>query len=220
MKVREIMKAPVISASPELPVEEAFEIFKKHGIRHLPVVDDKERLIGIVSDKDLRQALVPADRIDEKKRYFYFKNLVFIKDVMTKNPISIRPDADIEQAAYIMYTKKIGSLPVLEHQHIVGILTRSDFLLLLIGILGMVKEGLSFTLEEDAKGQVLATTLEVISSLGGQVLSVAVKDLENARRPSYRFRVRMAPEKRSELIRRLEAAGLHPKTLKEEDAAS
>lgn len=220
MKVREIMKAPVISASPDLPVEEAFEILKKRGIRHLPVIDDEERLVGIVSDKDLRQALVPAERIDEKKRYFYFKNLVFIKDVMTKDPISIRPDTDIEQAAYIMYTKKIGSLIVLENRRIVGILTSSDFLLLLIGILGMIKEGLSFTLEENDKGQALTTTLGTVSNLGGQVLSVAVKGLENAKRPLYRFRVRMAPEKRPELIRKLEAAGLHPQTLKEEDTVS
>jgi len=108
MKVSEIMKAPVITVTPALPIEEAFEILRKKGIRHLPVVDDQDRLIGIISDKDLRQALVPAERIGEEKRYFYFKNLVFVKDVMTQEPLFVRPDTDVERAAYLMFTKKLA----------------------------------------------------------------------------------------------------------------
>jgi len=90
-----------------LPVEELRNP-KKKGIRHLPVVDDQDRLIGIISDKDLRQALVPAERIGEEKRYFYFKNLVFVKDVMTQEPLFVRPDTDVERAAYLMFTKKLA----------------------------------------------------------------------------------------------------------------
>jgi len=108
MKVSEIMKAPVITVTPALPIEEAFEILRKKGIRHLPVVDDQDRLIGIISDKDLRQALVPANRMGEEKRYFYFKNLVFVKDVMTQEPLFVRPDTDVERAAYLMFTKKLA----------------------------------------------------------------------------------------------------------------
>jgi len=181
MKVSEIMKAPVITVTPALPIEEAFEILRKKGIRHLPVVDDQDRLIGIISDKDLRQALVPAERIGEEKRYFYFKNLVFVKDVMTQEPLFVRPDTDVERAAYLMFTKKIGALVVLEERRIVGILTRSDLLLLLIGILGMLKEGTTFLLEEDEGHKALTTAFGAVSGLGGKVLSVAVKGLEGAK---------------------------------------
>jgi acetoin utilization protein AcuB len=208
MKVSEIMKAPVITVTPALPIEEAFEILRKKGIRHLPVVDDQDRLIGIISDKDLRQALVPAERIGEEKRYFYFKNLVFVKDVMTQEPLFVRPDTDVERAAYSMFTKKIGALVVLEERKIMGILTRSDLLLLLIGILGMLKEGTTFLLEEDEGHKALTTAFGAVSGLGGKVLSVAVKGLEGAKRPSYKFRVEIDRGKQPELFERLQKAGL------------
>ena len=214
MKVSEIMKVPVVTATPDLPVEEAFEILRKKSIRHLPVVDDQDRLMGIVSDKDLRQALVPAERIGEKKRYFYFKNLVFVKDVMTHNPVYVLPDTDVERAAYLMFTKKIGALVVLEDRKIAGILTRSDLLLLLIGILGMLKEGTTFLLEEDEGHKALATAFGAVSDLGGKVLSVAVtrsrqtKGFEEAKRPSYKFRVEIDKGKQPELFEKLQEAGL------------
>jgi acetoin utilization protein AcuB len=144
----------------------------------------------------------------EEKRYFYFKNLVFVKDVMTQEPLFVRPDTDVERAAYLMFTKKIGALVVLEDRRIVGILTRSDLLLLLIGILGMLKEGTTFLLEEDEDHKALTTAFGAVSGLGGKVLSVAVKGLEGAKRPSYKFRVEIDRGKQPELFERLQKAGL------------
>jgi len=107
----------------------------------------------------------------------------------------------------LMFTKALDALVVLEERRIVGILTRSDFAPL-IGILGMLKEGTTFLLEEDEDHKALTTAFGAVSDLGGKVLSVAVGGLEGSKRPSYKFRVEIDRGKQSELFERLQEAGL------------
>jgi acetoin utilization protein AcuB len=107
------MSSEVITASPRTTVAEALEILRVQGIRHLPVVD-AGRLAGIVTDRDLREAAADGD--------------MAIDALMTSPPLMVAPDVPVESAAALLSEHRIGCLPVVEGEELVGILTESDVL--------------------------------------------------------------------------------------------
>ncbi len=113
MLVHGRMSTEVITASPRTTVAEALEVMGAHGIRHLPVVD-AGHLAGIVTDRDLREAAAEGD--------------VTIDMVMTSPPLVVAPDVPVESAAALLSEHRIGCLPVVDGEELVGILTESDVL--------------------------------------------------------------------------------------------
>lgn len=134
MEVRELMTRNPISIEPEAPLGTAIEVMVAHRIRHLPVVDDGDAVVGIITDRDLRSVvLAPAlePYLSETARRRLrgiataLENLR-VKDVMTRNPVTTAPDARVTQAAALMLEARIGSLPVIEDGKLVGIVTDRD----------------------------------------------------------------------------------------------
>jgi CBS domain-containing protein len=124
--VSDLMSTAVISVRPDLTLDEAHEEMLVADIRHLPIVDEHKRLIGIISDRDLRRAL-------GKHRHGKHKVIEF----MTKDVLSVAPRTYAREAAELMLQHKIGSLPVLDDTlALVGIITESDFLRIAIRALG------------------------------------------------------------------------------------
>jgi acetoin utilization protein AcuB len=122
-RVRDIMSQPAVTIAPEAPLGAALAAMRQHEIRHLPVVEPDGRLIGIVTDRDLRQAtLARFHALREAER-----DLV-VQDVMTWAVVTTGPDTPMAQAAAAMYDRRIGSLPVVEGGRLVGILTERDLL--------------------------------------------------------------------------------------------
>jgi CBS domain-containing protein len=116
MRVSEIMVKQVARARPDETVEAARDRMEASDIRHLPVVDASDRLVGMVSDRDLLRARAfqpPPTRIS---------------DIMSKHPQTIAPDASAEAAAQAMLDFKIDALPVVANAMVVGIVTSTDFL--------------------------------------------------------------------------------------------
>lgn len=125
--VRRWMSKNVQTISPDQMLIDAVELMRTHRIRHLPVVDDG-KLVGIVSDRDVRHALPmrsPAaeERIDTRAALY-----TPIASAMTRYPITIDPDATIREAAEIICREKIGALPVVEDDKLVGIVSAEDLL--------------------------------------------------------------------------------------------
>ena len=104
------------------------EMMQKRKIRHLPVVDREGHLVGIVTDRNLRQVIFdPAiqDRLGDLAGAF---NTLTVRDVMTWGVITVRPEAPIREAARIMRERKVGALPVVDGERVVGMLTETDAL--------------------------------------------------------------------------------------------
>jgi acetoin utilization protein AcuB len=118
MLVRGRMTRDVVTVEPTTPVSEAFEMIRSNNIRHLPVVEGS-RLLGVVSDRDLRLALGPDGAEPDGTT---------VADVMSADPITTSPSIPVETAAELLTTNRIGCLPVLEDDELVGILTESDLL--------------------------------------------------------------------------------------------
>ena len=126
MRVRDLMTAKPITVDPETPMLEARERMLRERIRHLVVVDDA-RVIGIVTDRDVRLNLPSPATSLSVWEINYLLMRVTVGGVMTTSVIVVDPDRPIAEAARIMMDHKIGALPVVEVGHLVGIVTESDF---------------------------------------------------------------------------------------------
>jgi acetoin utilization protein AcuB len=127
MKVRDIMTTPPISVEMDMPVLEARQLMGSHRIRHLPVTDGG-RLMGIVTDRDIRLSLPSsATRLSLFEINFLIERLA-VGSVMTKTVITVEPARDAAEAGRIMLDHKIGALPVVDRGVIVGIVTETDML--------------------------------------------------------------------------------------------
>jgi acetoin utilization protein AcuB len=128
MRVRDLMSRTPITALSDTSVLDARALMAKERIRHLPVTDSDGELLGIVTDRDIRLTLPsPATTLSVWEMNHLLAKLA-VGDVMTKSPITVDPDRDAREAAWLMLEHKIGALPVLKDGRLVGILTETDLL--------------------------------------------------------------------------------------------
>lgn len=122
------MQTTVITVRPEAQLSEAASLMRDHKVRHLPAVDETGRLVGIVTDRDLRQAIFdPGIRARLAEAAEALETLP-VREVMTWGVLTVRPDTDLRYAARLMRERKIGALPVVEGGKLVGLVTETDLL--------------------------------------------------------------------------------------------
>jgi acetoin utilization protein AcuB len=136
IRVSDLMTPAPVTIAWDGTVGAAWKLMRGRRIRHLPVLDDKGQLAGIVTDRDLRHAVFhPAVR-DEPGTAPEAVGTVPVSDVMTWGVVSVRPDTELRQAARVMAERRIGAVPVVEHGRVVGILTETDVIKAFARILG------------------------------------------------------------------------------------
>ena len=125
------MSSPPLTVSPEDSLENAIDLLQKHNIRELPVVEHG-KLIGIVTDRDLREIApsYPVFRDQQEIRHYLQK--LKVASAMTVDPWVVSPDTPLVEAARLLQTYRIGSLPVVQGNELVGIISVTDFLKLFI----------------------------------------------------------------------------------------
>lgn len=130
MNVRGLMTRELVWVDPDDTVEVAVQQLRRRGIRHLLVIQ-KEELVGIVSDRDIKRALDPEQT---KKKLlgvgglFFLLQPILVRELMTRDPVTIGPDLSAQDAAAIMVAERFGALPVVEGGEVVGIITETDLL--------------------------------------------------------------------------------------------
>ncbi|HDP24256.1 MAG TPA: CBS domain-containing protein [Deltaproteobacteria bacterium] len=130
-KIRDLMQKEVVTIGPEEPLKNAISKMTSGKFRRIPVVHEG-MLVGIITDRDIRQALNSPMLIHERSQDEYLLSSVTVESSMTRKPLSTGPDADVVDAARIMEQQKIGGLPVVEEGRLVGIITISDLMDFLI----------------------------------------------------------------------------------------
>ena len=127
MRVKDLMSGPPITIAPDTPVLEARRVMQTRVIRHLLVVEHG-RLVGIVTDRDIRLNMPsPATTLSVWEVNYLLARLT-VREVMTTSVIVVEPDRSAQDAATLLVTEKIGALPVLDGERLVGIVTETDFL--------------------------------------------------------------------------------------------
>ena len=136
MPVREWMHRDPVVVRADAPIAVATHLLRTRKIRHLPVVDAAGRLVGIVTDRDLRQVVFDPRIAAALGEATLTLAALTVREVMTWGVVSVRADADLRAAAQLMRQRKIGALPVVEDGHLVGILTETDVLAAVDKLLG------------------------------------------------------------------------------------
>lgn len=132
MTVREWMSASPAVIAPSTSVLEAWDLMQRWRVRHFPVVEG-ERLLGIVTDRDIRLNLPPSTSNPAVQEIRALLAKVAVAEIMTRDVITIEPDQPIEHAAAVMLACKIRSLPVVADGRLAGILTETDVLRAVVG---------------------------------------------------------------------------------------
>jgi acetoin utilization protein AcuB len=163
------MTPEVITVSPELPITEALEQMRRDKIHRYPVVNKKGKMIGIVTHKDLLYASPSSATSLSVWEVTYLLNRLKVKEVMTKQVITVGKDCPIEEAARLMRDNKIGGLPVTEGDQLVGIITESDVFDIFLELLMAQEKGVRLTvLAPYFKGS-LAQITAAITAKGGLI---------------------------------------------------
>ncbi len=133
--VREFMTSPATSLAPDARLLDAALIFRRTGIRHVPIVQSG-RVVGLVTDHDVyRFSPSLLSRITQDEYNAIFENTP-LERVMTRDPVTVSPDTPLREAAALLYERKLGCLPVVENGRLAGIITVSDMLVVLQRVLG------------------------------------------------------------------------------------
>lgn len=136
MNVADVMTRNPMTIDPEAPVATAIAVMREREVHHLPVVDDRGRLIGMITDRDLRSAafapaIVEYLSLGAQRRLrgiVQALDNLRVKDTMTWDAVTIGPAAPVGQAAALMFEGRFSSLPVVEGGRLVGIVTERDVL--------------------------------------------------------------------------------------------
>ncbi|AHY46120.1 CBS domain [Rubrobacter radiotolerans] len=172
LKVRDSMTRDVVTLGPEASVAQAWEIVRGRGVRHIPIVEDG-RLVGLVSDRDLRDASPIRKSSDggEDENVFGWSSM---RDIMTRKPVTISPFDTIEHAAREIYERRIGCLPVVDGGELVGIITSADMMRTLIELFGAGKPGTWVEVEVADEPGALAGIVDTVSERHVNLASVFV----------------------------------------------
>jgi len=172
MYVGRIMNTYLMTIPPDTSLQKAKEIIDEKRINHLLVVDKNGDLIGIVSDRDIKQTSAsPATTLSVHELNYLLTQLT-AEQIMSKKIITISPGTTIERAALIMQKNRINALPVIEDEKLVGIITSSDVMRVLLRAIGFGEGSARFiVLVEDRVG-VIAEVSRILKDQGISILSL------------------------------------------------
>ncbi len=171
MLVGERMTKPVLTISPDIPVQEALAQMHKEHIRRFPVIDKKGKMVGIVSESDLLNASPSEATTLSVWEINYLLSKITVERVMAKNVITVTEDTPLEEAARIMADKQIGALPVMKGEKLVGIITETNLFRIFLELLGARSEGVRVSfLVKDIPGK-FAEIATAVRDAGGNIVA-------------------------------------------------
>jgi len=170
MLVEEVMITSVSTLTPTHTINDALLLLKAKRIRHVPIINDKSEVLGVVTDRDLKEA-TPSTLLNSKYPEVYELPL---EKIMTKNPIVGHPLDFLEETATIFYDNRIGCLPIVSQGKLVGMITESDLLYKFIELTGAHQPGSQIEVRVPNKPGILFEVSKVFYEQKVNVLSVLV----------------------------------------------
>ncbi|CAB1084201.1 membrane protein [Alkalispirochaeta odontotermitis] len=211
MLVSNWMSKNVITVDAKGSMQDAMDLLKKNDIRMLPVMK-KGKLVGIVTDRDLKKASASDATTLEIHELLYLLTKIKVKDIMTKDVITVPPDFTAEETAEVLQQNKISGAPVVDSKGmLVGTITQTDLFRVLISLTGVAKGGIQFGLQVEDRPGSIKEVADIIRTFGGRMVSILTSydDVPEGYRKVY---IRMRRIDRSDLqklIQELESkAGL------------
>lgn len=208
MFVRDRMSSPVTTVTPNTPYQEALRLMRERKFRRLPVVDADQKLVGIVSERDLLHASPsPATSLSVWEMNYLLSKLK-VEQLMTSKVVVVSPDTPLEEAARLMVEHTIGGLPVVDAQRrVVGLITETDIFKAFVEMLGTGQPGVRVTLQVYGGVGTLSKLTTAIAQMGGNIVSVGTFDVDLDGTASLLIKV--VGVRQEQLVDALEALGDH-----------
>ena len=205
--MREKITRNPITISPEAIFFEARALIHEKGVRHVPVIDKNNHLVGIITDRDIREAAPSDATLLSVQELNYLLGKLKVSAIMTPREklITITTDTLIEEAVKLMRDHKIGCLPVMEGEKLYGLYTESDALDLLVDIFGLNQKGTRLTVAFEDKPGTMLGILEVFKKHNINIISVVTPSFMVERKRIAAIRIQT--ENYQESVKDLEKAG-------------
>jgi acetoin utilization protein AcuB len=205
--MREKIQRNPVTISPDASFFEARNLIHEKGVRHLPVVDKSGKLLGIVTDRDIREAAPSDATLLSVQELNYLLGKLKVSAFMTPKEklITITPDTLIEEAVQLMHDHKIGCLPVMEGNKLYGIFTETDALAHLVDVFGLKMKGTRLSVALEDKPGTMLGILEVIKKHNVNIISIVTTSfaVEGKRIAAIRIKT----EDYKNIVKDLEKAG-------------
>jgi len=141
MSLSEIMTRDVKTLPADVPLLDAMVFLREHSVRHVPVVDGDNALIGIVTDRDVKRATPSALIQGQREVWDQVVRDTPLSKIMTRDPVSLGPNSTIRQALQLFTAERIGCLPIVEGKRLVGIVTAHDLFKAMLKLLDTHGDG-------------------------------------------------------------------------------
>jgi acetoin utilization protein AcuB len=172
MLVKNWMTKEVITIDPDDSMQHAMTLMKERKIRMLPVVQ-RGKLVGIVSDTDLKRASASDATVLDVHEMLYLLSKIKIRDIMTREPLTVHPDLTVEETAQFLLEHKISGAPVVdENAKVVGVITRDDLFKVLIALSGLGNHGIQFAFQIEDRPGSIKELADIIREHGGRIASI------------------------------------------------
>jgi acetoin utilization protein AcuB len=172
MLVKNWMSKNVITIDANDTMQDALRLLKEHRIRMLPVMK-KNRLVGIVTDRDLKKASASDATLLDVHELLYLLTKIRVKDIMTKDPITVPPDYTVEETAQVLLKNKISGAPVVDQNaKVIGAITQTDLFKVLISLTGIGNGGIQFGFQVEDRPGSIKEVADIIREFGGRMVSI------------------------------------------------
>ncbi|WP_431804497.1 acetoin utilization AcuB family protein [Halobacillus andaensis] len=170
MLVEEVMKTEVLTLTPSDPIVAAIKLLNDNHIRHIPIINDRDYVIGIVSDRDVRDA--SPSILDDTSENRQLKKP--IETIMTSPVITVHPLDFVEEVTSIFYEHEIACVPVMKNDKLVGIITEKDMLHTLIQLTGTHVQSSQIEVKVINKPGMLPQVMQVFGKRKVNISSVLI----------------------------------------------
>ena len=195
MIVSHWMSIDLITIGKEASIQEAMALMKRESIRHLPVVDKQMKLVGWITDADLRGVLI-ASMLEE----------LTLEDVMIRKPFTVHPEMPLEEAARILLEKRVGGLPIVKDGTLVGVITTVDVLSAFITFMGLFSDSTRLDIKVSGSPNPLPEITRIVRLHGAEIISVCHLPFEEG--PEYSYSIRLKKTDVKPIIADLEEHGI------------
>jgi acetoin utilization protein AcuB len=204
MLVQHWMTRNPITIEADTPFLEARLILKEKRIRHLPIVDGG-KLIGVITDRDVKEAAPSGATTLDVFELNYLLLKMKVRDLIKQEPVTIKPTNSVEKAALLMHDHRIGCLPVVDEAgKLIGLITQTDLLEVMVEILGYKEKGTRIAFEVPDTPEACQELVHVLRDFRLDFRSIISTALHT--RPGYRdFVIRVKGEQADNLVKELKA---------------
>ncbi len=204
MLVHECMTPDPTTVQPADSALLAYQRMREGKFRHLPVVEG-ERLVGILTERNIRQLLPVTANEETSQNWMHRMQLVHVRDLMTPDPVTGHPEMPVEEAARVLYERKFGSLPIVGDGRLVGIVTVTDIFRVFVTLTGVLEPSSRLTIALPGDGDP-SEVVRAIHETGVRIVSLLTEPGIN--QDTRRLVVRVATIDPRPVVTKLQDQGL------------